>query len=90
MLGAWPLRLARRGAPSLLSGACASTRSRTAPHAGLAASTAKAHMAAAGGDANAEVLVEEHGGMRAAVMNRPSALNAVNLSMVQRLTQLYT
>ena len=87
MLGAWPLRLGRRGAPSLLSSAGAFTRSRAAPHAGLAAS-AKVAMAPAA--ASSEVLVEEHGGMRAAVMNRPAALNAVNLSMVQRLTELYT
>lgn len=86
MLGAWPLRLGRRGAPGLLSGAF--TRSRAAPHAGLAAS-AKVAMAPAAA-ANTEVLVEEHGGMRAAVMNRPAALNAVNLSMVHRLTELYT
>ena len=89
MLGAWPLRLARRGAPSLLAGA--PTRSRAAPHAGLAASAAaNVAMRPAAGTGDAEVLIEDHGGMRAAVMNRPAALNAVNLSMVKRLTELYT
>jgi hypothetical protein len=36
-----------------------------------------------------EVLVEDMVCMRAAVLNRPAALNAVNLSMVERLTELY-
>jgi hypothetical protein len=35
------------------------------------------------------VLIEDMVCMRAAVLSRPSALNAVNMSMVERLTELY-
>jgi hypothetical protein len=37
-----------------------------------------------------EVLVEDLPSMKAAVMHRPQALNAMNTSMVERLTELYT
>ena len=88
MFGAWPLRLGRRGVPSLLNAAAASTRARAAPHAGVATGAAASLNSML--DTDAEVLVEvQHGLLRAAVMNRPKALNAVNLSMVQRLTELY-
>ena len=36
-----------------------------------------------------EVLVEDLPSMKAAVMHRPQALNAMNTSMVERLTELY-
>jgi hypothetical protein len=44
------------------------------------------------GDSGAavEVLVEDLPGLKAAVMHRPKALNAMNTTMVERLTELYT
>ena len=88
MLGAWPLHLARRGVPSLLGAAVASTRLRAAPHASLVTGAAASFDMAA--EEEEDVLVEmQPGCFRTAVMNRPKALNAVNLSMVKRLTELY-
>ena len=39
--------------------------------------------------AGVEVLVEDLPGLKAAVMHRPKALNAMNTTMVERLTELY-
>lgn len=40
-------------------------------------------------DGPVEVLVEDLPGLKAAVMHRPKALNAMNTTMVERLTELY-